>query len=214
MQPEVEEPEKPDREKILDALFESSGGFSWFQALTWFVVQSGISCSSFWFYGLGFLLQQPVYSCAFTQPVADPDDVCTADNICKDDLRIASWHVDWSSSKSLHNWIDKLDIMCAPEWHVGLISMASFIGSLATLPWLPRLADIYGRKPVFVWTNFAQLVSYTILMFTHNLNVMIASSFLYGATSAVVMGTGFVYLMEMVPNKNATRLTSALWIID
>ena len=89
MQPEVEEPEKPDREKILDALFVSSGGFSRFQILTWFVVQAGISCSSFWFYGLGFLLQQPVYSCTFTQPVSDPDEVCTAHHICKDDSRIA-----------------------------------------------------------------------------------------------------------------------------
>ena len=79
-----------DKDELLDELFEKSGGFSRYQVFTFIVFQSCLSCYSFWFYGLGFLLQEPTYKCEFTQPVSDPDDVCTAENICSHDPRIES----------------------------------------------------------------------------------------------------------------------------
>ena len=146
--------------------------------------------------------------------MSDPDDVCTEKNICDHDPRIAHSEIDWSSSDSLHNWYDKLDLKCVPGWKVGLISSLSFIGSLVTLPWVPRLADKYGRKPLVFITNIFQTIGYTMVMFTHSLYVMIAAAFIYGMTSGVQMAVGFPYLLELVPQRHTTRVTSVLWIID
>lgn len=47
---------KPDRDELLEILFERSGGFSYFQLFAWFVIQCSASCGGFWWYGLGFML--------------------------------------------------------------------------------------------------------------------------------------------------------------
>ena len=79
---------KPDRDDLLQELFEKSGGFSRFQFFAWLVIQLSVSCGGFWWYGLGFMLQEPTFTCTFTQHVSKPDDVCTAKNICDNDPRI------------------------------------------------------------------------------------------------------------------------------
>lgn len=89
--------------------------------------------------------------------------------------------------------------MCEPSWKVSGISFASFIGSLLTLPWAPRFADVYGRKPVLIWSNLAQVIYFTLIMFTKSLDVVIAAACLYGAASAIVTATGYVYLLELMP---------------
>lgn len=89
-------------------------------------------------------MQKPDYLCTLSENGVS-EDVCTQTNICEGDPRILSWEVDWNSEKSLQNWHYTLDLMCYPEWRVGLLGSIYFIGFAATLLWLPRLGDIYGR---------------------------------------------------------------------
>ena len=173
-----------------------------------------MSCVGFWWYALGFLLQEPAFKCTFTEPVADPGDICNPKHICANDDRIETWSVDWSSDKSLYNWYESLDLICEPSWKVSMISFSSFIASLVTLPWAPRLADVYGRKPVLIGANLGHLVAYTMIMFTKSLDVIIAAVCLYGAISAIITSSGYLYLLELVPKKNETRVASILWILD
>ena len=46
-----------------------------------------------------------------------------------------------------------MDLQCVDGWKVSGISFANFIGCVLTLPWAPRLADIYGRKIILTWSN-------------------------------------------------------------
>jgi len=104
----------------------------------------GLSGNYFCIYGIGFLVQKPEYCCTFSESGVSRD-VCTQKNICRHDPRIQSWEIDWNSEKSLLNWHQTLDLMCSPEWKVGLLGSIYFIGFAATLLWVPRLADMYGR---------------------------------------------------------------------
>ena len=70
-------------------------------------------------------------------------------------------------------------------WKPSFIASAYFIGWSVTLLWLPRIADIYGRRLLFAYGMVASSVLYTVLMFTGSLDVTIAVSFLLGMLSSV-----------------------------
>ena len=53
-----------------------------------------------------------------------------------------------------------------------------------------------------------------MIMFTHSIYVMLVASFIYGMSSGIIMAVGFPYLLELVPQRNTTRVASVLWIID
>ena len=59
-------------------------------------------------------------------------------------------------------------------------SVFVFIGWVCTLPWVPRLADKYGRRRVFQFGMFCDLILLTAIFFTKNLNIMIGLAFLFG----------------------------------
>ena len=145
------------------------------------------------------MLQEPTFTCTFTLHVSNPDDVCSAENICDNDSRIDTHSIDWSSSTSFHNWYESLDLQCVDSWKVSGISFASFIGCVVTLPWAPRLGDVYGRKRILTWFNLVQFLSFTAIMFTKSLWVMTAASGVYGATSSIMATTGYLFMLELVP---------------
>lgn len=100
------------------------------------------------------------------------------------------------------------------SWKVSGISFASFIGCVVTLPWAPRLGDVYGRKKILTWFNLVQFLSFTVIMFTKSLWVMIAASGVYGATSSIMATTGYLFLLELVPKKNETRVATLFFFFD
>ena len=51
-------------------------------------------------------------------------------------------------------------------------------------------------------------------MFNSQLPIMIGASLMYGATSAIVASTGFLYLLELIPKKNETRVATLFWLFD
>ena len=156
----------------------------------------------------------PKFSCTFTEDIVDPDEVCTAENICADDPRIKDSWIDWDSRNSLHNWYESLDLKCADSWQVSGISFANFIGCLITLPWAPKLGDVLGRKKILTWFNLVQFLSFTVIMFNKNLWVMTAASGVFGATNSIVASNGFLYMLELVPQKSKTRVATIFFMLD
>jgi hypothetical protein len=59
------------------------------------------------------------------------------------------WQYDYSDPQTLHNWTEKLSLVCMPKWKLGLIGSVHFIGFCTTLLWLPPYADRYGRIKFF-----------------------------------------------------------------
>ena len=94
-----------------------------------------------------------------------------------------------------------MNLTCEPKWRIGLLGSAFFFGWCLTLLWVPRLADIYGRKKLFVIGMIGDLVVFTIVMVSKSLNVMIVMIFCFGALTSIRKAVGFIYLMDMTPQK-------------
>ena len=67
--------------------------------------------------------------------------------------------------------------------------------------WVPMLSDKHCRKKYFILGIIGQLLSMTVMIFTHNLDVMIAAGFATGAISSFRVNVGFIYLMELMPKR-------------
>ena len=90
------------------------GGFGHFQLLAYLIIFGSWCSVNFTFSALGYFIQEPVYKCEFHQNFTEEESrgICTAENIWAGDGRIASWEVDYEAEKTLHNWQQRLDLMC------------------------------------------------------------------------------------------------------
>jgi MFS family permease len=206
----VEEETVDDR---VDQLFGKVGGCGLFQVFAYIVIVFGISGPSFFIFAIGFFTQKPdAYVCTYTGDVEPTENICTLDNICAGDSQIASWEADPDSIRTLDNWQQKLDLTCADSWKVSMIGTSLFLGWALTLLWLPGFADKMGRKKVFLVGMIVDLGLYTGLMFTYSLEVMIVLYFLFGMMSSIRISVGYVYMVEMMPKKAQTHVTS-VWSV-
>ena len=147
-----EEPIDEDEriEENINELLDQLGGFNKFQIFAYIAIIVGMDGPNWFCYSIGYLIQKPdVYLCTYTDGITPPEDICTVENICDGDPRIASWEADPNDSQTLNNWQQQLDLTCVPNWKVGMIGGSTFLGWSLTLLWLPRLADQYGRKKQF-----------------------------------------------------------------
>ena len=90
---------------------------------------------------------------------------------------------------------------------------ALMIGWCTTMLWVPRLADKYGRKWIFCGGMAGNLFFFTIMLMTHNVNVMIFVIFCIGALQSIRVSIGFVYFIELMPTKRQT-LYGTIWGIS
>ena len=93
---------------------------------------------------------------------------CTEDDICGTmiDEPDLEWKIDWDNENSIHNWRERLDLMCASDFRINLLLSAWFLGISVTVLWVPRLSDKRSRKFFQGSAVVLDLIMYTILMFT------------------------------------------------
>ena len=159
----------------------------------------------------------PDYTCEFADPTLSKkmkDKLCTQKYICDDDPRITSSEIDWHSSNSLHNWQERLDLECKPDWLIGLLVTAFWVGFVGTMLWLPRVADLKGRKKIFAIGDTLSAGLYTIVLFSNNFYLTMFAIFGFGATNSIRTITGFIYFTEMMPRKTLNVTVSTFWTID
>ena len=99
------------------------------------------------------------------------------------------------------------------EWKVLLLGSWYFIGWCSTLLWLPAMGDKFGRKNLFWLGSALNAVATGIMLLTKSLIVMSICIFATGFLSALRQNIGYVYVMELVPRKFQTPLTSAIQIV-
>ena len=58
------------------------------------------------------------------------------------------YRVDSSHELSLVNWITRLSIQCSSGKDLGILASLFYTGNALSSPFIPRIADVYGRK----WT--------------------------------------------------------------
>jgi len=94
-----------------------------------------------------------------------------------------------------------LDLTCEPEWKIAFIVSAFFAGCFIGNFFLPRLADVYGRKKLFLASGGITFALMQVILFTKSLNTMIAVHFLVGLISSVKYCVGYNYLIELAPKR-------------
>ena len=127
---------------------------------------------------------------------------------------MVSYEIDWGNIYSIHNWVEKLDLVCCPDWKVAMMGSMVFFGWVITLPWMPRLSDMYGRKVIFNIGMLTDIVLFIIMFFTTNIDSMIMVTFTFGLVTTIRINIGFVYLMELLPKRNQTSYGSIYIVLE
>lgn len=97
---------------------------------------------------------------------------------------------------------------------VSLIAIIALLGLGVSCLFLPRMGDIYGRKPIYMFALCLQVVVYMMACIVTTLkNVYIVVAFL-GPCVIGRMACGFLLLMEIVPRKYQTWVGTALMISE
>lgn len=167
------------------------------------------------FYGLTYLELWPTYQC--DKRVIPVDENCNHEAMCQREqglLPESVISVNWTSHTSLHNWVDRLDLVCEQPWKIG------FIGSMYQFGWamgclfVPRLGDVLGRRlPFFISLGCSVLV-YLGLILSQNILLTMTLFFFLGLSTPGKSNIAYVYLLELVPTDWQTYVGTALLFAD
>ena len=122
--------------------------------------------------------------------------------------------VNWDSTRSLHNWVDKLDLVCEPSWKIGLLGSMYLFGWSAACLFVPRMGDIYGRKWPYAISTGLSLGVYLGLILSNNINLSLALFFFLGICTPGKSNIAYVYLLELVPIDWQTYVGTSLLFAD
>ena len=85
---------------------------------------------------------------------------CTKDEIC---LALAEdpsfkYRAVETDSEYMENWVQRFDMLCEPSHKVGLLGSMYFVGILIGLLFVPKIADVVGRRLPFIITLSASAI--------------------------------------------------------
>jgi DHA1 family tetracycline resistance protein-like MFS transporter len=83
---------------------------------------------------------------------------------------------------------------------IGLYSLMQFL----TSPFLGRLSDKYGRRPILMWTLAFSIISYIMLGIADSLEMLIASRIIGGAVAGN-LATAFAYVTDVTTPANRAK---------
>ena len=91
---------------------------------------------------------------------------------------------------------------CAKSTKIGFLGSSYFIGWVVALCIVPRIADLYGRKMLYLVGMIATVVTYGAVLICTNLTFMIVLMFFSGIWTGIRMSMGYVYMMEFLPSSH------------
>ena len=102
---------------------------------------------------------------------------------------------------------------CATDAELGYVGSSFFVGTFFGSFVLPRLADIYGRKPIFVLGLCLYLITIAILYFSTNLYVLYATLVLGGISETGRYYVAYVYAVEIFEISSQSLAGLAIFIV-
>jgi MFS family permease len=168
-------------------------------------------------FGLSYLEKEPNHFECESEDVETHEQVwreCKKHEICERGLGQEQHRADTKDDEYIDGWVQKFDLLCEPKWKVGLIGSMYFIGVIATLTFVPIIADSCGRKWVFCVTLVIGACAQLGLMITRNLYELYVYEFLIGATFAGRVIVGLNYVLEFTQRKYAEDLVFYLLISE
>ena len=107
--------------------------------------------------------------------------------------------VNWDSIRSLHNWMEQMDLYCTAKWQIGFLGSIYYLGFCIGAVLFAKVADTYGRKLCIRVIVLAHFIAFWPLIFTPNLYGRWAIMFVIGVIAAVRASVAINMLMEFVP---------------
>lgn len=80
-----------------------------------------------------------------------------------------------------------------------MIGSCYFIGAFVGSFIIPRLADVVGRKPMFILGCVLYIISNVVTMFITDLNLLYATIILGGISETGRYYVAYVYAVEIMP---------------
>lgn len=202
---------RPSNDDLVDELLQRAGGVSTFHVLFYVAVSSGANCiRAYMNHLIPFLIQKQDYKCSLTEDLLPAEmtmeDLCTRDNICDGHPSIASWEVDYSSARSLDNWIQQFDLMCEPDWKGGLLGTVFYFSWCLALLIIPRQADKVGRRWLFLPSRFFECFLFAAVLWIRDYWTLVGLMVGFGIGAAGRINVGMVYLAEWMPRKHQTMV--------
>jgi len=205
-----------------DALIEEAGGFGTFQKLAMLILIASICASGWAVYGQSYLLLYPDYNCKYPSETQYWNtnsslylEKCNREYFCEhQDVEFIR---DEESHHSLDNWIKKYNMDCTSHNIISLFGMLFFTGWAITSLIIPPLADIHGRKNIYVYLLCTNLFTYIVPMVLPGSSfeyvyIIIASFFINGLMAGGKTAVGYCYMLELLPEYKQT-LFGTLWLI-
>ena len=182
----------------IEDLFKVTGGFGKMQWLCLIICFVSLQGGNFYWYTLNYLLLYPEVKCGVegSRESCEISDICQADGSL---LPKDQWEIDWSHGYSIHNWMTEHELYCLDAFKVGMFGSARLFGYLFSFPLL-KLADNFGRKPIFVIAAVMNVVGCFGLYFFSNIYIKYTLLFILGVSCAK-LSTTYIYVAEITPKK-------------
>ena len=197
----IEEIQAADRVFSIDDAFKYSGGFGKFQWYYSVVLIVVFSMHGYLPYTLAYQLLMPPFFC---KPADQPDSTpyeCKHDAFYKhskcDPNILFTPNMD--TSESLYNWAYDMELFCTSSFEIGLFGSLYFVGFMLGSLTLLRLADIFGRRPIYFLGIVLHLASLTLAIFIESLLSRYLCIAALGVATAITVNCTFVYMLELVP---------------
>jgi MFS family permease len=114
--------------------------------------------------------------------------------------------VNWESPTSLQNFVSQLNMTCATHSKIALLGMMIFVGWLTACFFIPRIADIYGRKPVFLVSMIVHLFIIIGLFLSTNMTFTIVLMFFIGLCAVGRYNVAFLYALEFMTDEKQKKV--------
>jgi MFS family permease len=98
--------------------------------------------------------------------------------------------------------VEQYDLTCASEFGLSMIGSCFFIGTFLGSFVLPRLADIIGRRPVFLVGLTLYITAVVGMIFARDVKVLYGLLVLGGISETGRYYVAYVYAVEIIPKKS------------
>lgn len=101
----------------------------------------------------------------------------------------------------MDNWVNTVDLYCISDLENSVIGSMFFVGTFTGSFILPRAADVYGRKPLFLIGLSIYIAVVIALLFNKSLYFLYVLLFFGGISETGRYYVAYVYAVEMFPKK-------------
>lgn len=158
----------------------------------------GMVCGAFVLYSISYFTHVPPLLCQQTKGAQW--ESCDHDVACNKGMTYA-YKPDPNAIDTLDNWVEQIGLYCTESFEMSLIGSMFFVGTFTGSFILPRAADIFGRKPLFLIGLSLYICVAIALYFVANLYLLYFLLFLGGISETGRYYVAYVYVVEFMPRK-------------